>query len=83
MERRTLTREAFRSLGTPDLVYVREVLGQEVLSNNVIAEGVEVGTNQILFAVHGADGARLAVLITRESAFAAAEAHNLIPVSVH
>jgi hypothetical protein len=38
---------------------------------------------QTLYALHGADGVRLAVLADRESAYAAALAHELAPVSVH
>ena len=43
----------------------------------------EITPDQILYAVHGADGARLAVLADRASAYAAALANELAPVSVH
>ena len=39
--------------------------------------------SQRLFALHRGDGQRLAVLGDRDSAFAAAYAHELAPVSVH
>ena len=38
---------------------------------------------QSLYAVHSADGERLAVMLDRDTAFAAAVAHELEPVSVH
>jgi hypothetical protein len=42
-----------------------------------------VKPDQIFYAVHRADGARLAVLADKESAVAAALAYELAPVSVH
>jgi hypothetical protein len=44
---------------------------------------VDVSPEQTLYALHGANGVRLAVLADRESAYAAALAHELAPVSVH
>ena len=46
-------------------------------------EGFDLDPDQTLYAVHGADGSRLAVLSDRDSAYAAAVAHELTPVSVH
>jgi len=48
-----------------------------------VGPGVDLNPDQILYAVHGADGERLAVMLDRETAFAAAAAHELEPVSVH
>jgi len=48
-----------------------------------IGSGIDINPDQILYAVHGADGERLAVMLDRETAFAAAAAHELEPVSVH
>ncbi len=80
-----LSRKAFADLGAPDLVYIREVTARELLDDAPALEagGLEINPDQILYAVHGADGARLAVLMEREEAFAAAVAHELAPVSVH
>ena len=47
------------------------------------ARGLSIDPEAILYAVHGADGERLAVMMDREAAFAAALAHELEPVSVH
>ena len=80
-----LTKEAFAALGGPDLVYVRPVKAAEILANVPAAqiEGIELDPDQTLYAVHRADGERLAVLTDKESAMAAALAHELAPVSVH
>lgn len=80
----SFTNEAFAALGGPDLVYVREIKAKEVLSGpSEVFDRFELDPDQTLYALHRADGARLAVLADRESAFAAALAHELAPVSVH
>ena len=81
----TLTIEDFAALGAPNLVYVRAVKAKDIM-DPALAEagkGSELDPDQTLYAVHRADGARLAVLTDRESAIAAALAHELAPVSVH
>lgn len=80
-----LTNEAFQALGAPDLVYVREVTGSEILASTPAeaVKGFDIDPASTLYAVHRADGARLAVLSDRDAAFAAALAHELAPVSVH
>jgi hypothetical protein len=80
-----LTTEDFAALGAPNLVYVRPVKASEVLGSTPVeaVKGFDLDPNQTLYAVHRADGARLAVLVDRESAIAAALAHELAPVSVH
>ncbi|MDB5441432.1 MAG: hypothetical protein JWM33_3859 [Caulobacteraceae bacterium] len=80
-----LSSEAFANLGAPDLVYVRPIKAREVLSYLGDAEDSEtdLDPDQTLYAVHRADGARLAVLLDHNSAIAAALSHDLAPVSVH
>lgn len=80
-----LSPEAFAALGAPDVVYVRPVRAAEVLASTPTGriEGVALDPDQVLFAVHRADGERLAVLGDRDTAMAAAVAHELAPVSVH
>ena len=80
-----LTNEAFQALGAPDLVYVRPIKAAEILADTPVevVEGIELDPDQILYAVHRADGERLAVMTDRSSAVAAALAHELAPVSVH
>jgi hypothetical protein len=81
----TFTTEDFAALGAPSLVYVRPVKAKEILASTEVEteRGFELDPDQTLYAVHRADGARLAVLTDRESAIAAALAHELAPVSVH
>ncbi|HEY4030371.1 MAG TPA: DUF1150 family protein [Caulobacteraceae bacterium] len=80
-----LTSEAFAALGAPNLVYVKPVSAKEVLGNTEVQEieGIELDPEQTFYALYGADGQRLAVMMDRESAVAAAVAHELAPVSVH
>jgi hypothetical protein len=80
-----LSTEAFAALGGPNLVYVRPVSAAEILASVPSAQiqGFELAPDQTLYAVHRADGERLAVLTDRDSAVAAALAHELAPVSVH
>ena len=80
-----LSSEDFAALGAPDLVYVRPVKAAEILADTPLDQvrGFDIEPNQTLYAVHRADGARLAVLGDKDSAVAAALAHELAPVSVH
>jgi hypothetical protein len=81
----TLTSQAFAELGAPDLVYVRPIRAKDILASTPVdtIEGFELDPNQVLYAVHRADGERLAVLADKDAAVAAALAHELAPVSVH
>ena len=80
-----LTTEAFAALGGPDLVYVRPIKASEILASTPAAqiEGFKLDPEQTLYAVHRADGERLAVMTDKDSAVAAALAPELAPVSVH
>ncbi|GLS02266.1 hypothetical protein GCM10007859_22890 [Brevundimonas denitrificans] len=80
-----MTKEDFKGLGAPDLVYVREIRASDVMADVAVTEakGLTIDPEATLYAVHGADGERLAVMLDREAAFAAAVAHELEPVSVH
>ena len=81
----TFTNEDFAALGGPNLVYVRPVDAKDILASTSVetARGFSLDPDQTFYAVHRADGARLAVLTDRNSAIAAALAHELTPVSVH
>jgi len=80
-----LTTEAFAALGAPDLVYVRPIKAAEILADAPVgaADDFDLLPEQTLYAVCRADGARLAVMVDRDTAIAAALAHELAPVSVH
>jgi hypothetical protein len=81
----SLTQEAFAALGAPDLVYVRPVKAQDILAGapHEAMRSAHITPDQTLYALHSADGVRLAVLADRDAAYAAALAHELAPVSVH
>ena len=81
----SLTNEAFAALGGPNLVYVRPVRAADVLvgAPREVMNQAHLTPDQTLYAVHSANGARLAVLTDRDSAYATALAHELAPVSVH
>ena len=80
-----LSTEAFAALGAPDLVYVRPVKGAEILADTPVEHirGFDIQPEQVFYALHGADGARLAVMTDRATAVAAARAHELAVVSLH
>lgn len=79
-----LNSQDFAALGAPSLVYVREVRAGEALADSPTAMAEHhLQPDQILFAVHGADGQRLALLSDRDEAMAACVANELAPVSVH
>jgi hypothetical protein len=79
------TMDEFQALGAPDLVYIRQIKARDVLGSTTVdtIQGFSIDPDQTLYAVHTAAGERLAVLIDKKSAFAAATAHELAPVSVH
>ena len=79
------TPEAFAALGAPALVYVRPIKASEIMDTapEEAIEAFHLDPEQTLYAVHRADGARLAVLTDRDSAYAAAVASELAPVAVH
>lgn len=78
------TQEAFAALGGPDLVYVRPIKAAEILADAPVdVTEFDLEPDQTLYAVCRADGERLAVMIDRDTAVAAALAHELAPVSVH
>ena len=80
-----MSKKELAELGAPDLVYVREISGAEIIASTPVAaaKGLKIDPEQTLYAVHSADGERLAVVTDRDTAFAAAVAHELEPVSVH
>ena len=78
-----ITKEALAAMGGSDLVYIREVTAAEVAAETDLPSDVQLPPDAILYAVHAADGSRLAVLDDRRAAFAAARGHELNPVSVH
>lgn len=80
-----LTQDELAALGAPDLVYVRPVKASELLADTQVQvmEGIKLEPDQVLYAVHRADGERIAVMTDRDAAVAAARANEMAPVSVH
>ncbi len=72
-------------MGAPALVYVREVRAADILAQepDLVFEDPNIRPDQSLYAVHSANGERLAIVIDRETAFKAALAYEMEPVSVH
>ena len=62
-----LSTEAFAALGAPNLVYVRPVSAAEILASvpSSQIQGFELSPDQTLYAVHRADGERLAEEVPR------------------
>ncbi len=80
-----ITPDVLAAVGGPNLVYVRTVSSDEIIAETSaeVVESAGLVPHQTLYAVHRADGERLAVLSDRQTAFAAALSHDLAPVSVH
>jgi hypothetical protein len=78
---RKLTPENFATAGMPHIVYVREVLAAEVESE--LGAELDIPSDTRLFAVHAANGQRMAILDNRDAAFAGARQYDLEPLSVH
>ena len=85
-----MTDEALAALGGPKMVYIREVAAKDVMPDlegmqNEDGEVVSLDLPEeaVLYAVHAADGERLALVGDRDSAFIAARQHEMEPVSVH
>ncbi|GAK45375.1 conserved protein [Tepidicaulis marinus] len=79
----TLPQEEFANIGMPSLVYVKPVKAAELagdLGNDV---QLDVEPDSTLYAVHAANGSRMAVLGSREAAFAGAVQYDFVPLSVH
>lgn len=69
----------FETPGEDRMVYVREIAVTDLpMDVQAQVEGVET-----LYAVHGADGERLAVVKERTLAFDLARQHDYAPVTVH
>ena len=64
---RHLSAHELGRLGMEDVAYVKRV----------VVDGTEA------FAVHAADGTQIAVMASRELAFAVVRQHDIEPVSVH
>ncbi|GGD21227.1 MULTISPECIES: DUF1150 family protein [Alphaproteobacteria] len=71
----------FAEFGAPKTVYVREI-GQDDV-REVVGEDTKIPHDARFFAVHSANGTRMAIVDDRDAAFAGARQYDLDPVSVH
>jgi hypothetical protein len=78
---RDLTPEVFANIGMPNIVYVKEVLAGELQGE--LGSEINLPADAKLYAVHAANGQRMAVVDSRTSAFAGAVQYDLQPLSVH
>jgi hypothetical protein len=78
-----LSQEEIARIIGPNTVYVREVDVAELKGSGVIPIDAPIPAKQKFFALHAADGRRVAILDNRDLAFVAAREHELEPVSVH
>lgn len=69
----------FGNAGDDKIVYVRPVAAAD-LPEELRAQ---IGSVELLYAVHDANGARLALVMDRDLAFMLARQHDLAPVNVH
>ncbi len=76
-----LTPEAFAAMGGPKLVYIRDILAGDLARE--MGSEINLPADQRLYAVHAANGERMAVVDNRDVAFAGARQHDLEPVSTH
>ena len=80
------TSKAFAQIGGKNLVYVRPVLAGDVMDELTEDDeniSMDIPAETILYALHAADGARIALMGNRDLAFAAARQNEMTPVSVH
>ena len=69
---------------TDKTCYVRPVLASEVRDEiERESDGAVFSDDQLLYALHAADGSRIALMSNRDIAFAAARQHEMTPVSLH
>lgn len=81
-----LSARDFAELGGRKLVYIRTVMAQDVIDDLLDDDGemtIEVADGDILYSVHSSSGERIALVGSRDLAFAAARQYEMNPVSVH
>lgn len=80
-ELRELTPDALAEIGLQTHVYVRPVQAHEIAAE---LEGqINVAPDTWLYAVHAANGVRVAIVDSRNGAFDGARAYGYEPLSVH
>lgn len=80
---RHLTPEALAMIGAPKMVYIREIDASELKADGLVPGDTSFPNGLKFYAVHAANGQRMAILDDREAAFSAARQNEMEPVSVH
>lgn len=81
-----LSARDFAELGGRRLVYIRSVAARDVIDDLRDEDGhlsIDVAADEILYSVHSSTGERIALVGSRDLAFAAARQYEMNPVSVH
>ena len=78
MDHPSLPKGAFPQGGGERIVYIRSVAASELPEE----ARAQIG-DQRVYAIHSAEGARLALVADRALAFHVARQHEMTPVSVH
>ena len=65
------------------LAYIKPMGAAEAHALGIVPRGIKLPKDAILYAIHAADGTRLAVMDNRDAAYGAALENELVPVSVH
>jgi len=76
-----LSADAMAEIGLQTLVYVRPVRAREVAAE--MGGQLSVSPDTWLYAVHAANGVRVAIVDSRAAAFEGARAYGYEPQSVH
>lgn len=75
--------EALLAMGQNKTVYVRGVVARALKAEGLLPKEAPVEEEQMLYAVHAADGTPLAIVDSRDMAFTGARQYDMEPVSVH
>jgi hypothetical protein len=75
--------EALLAMGQNKTVYVRGVIARTLKAEGLLPKEAPVEEEQMLYAVHAADGTPLAIVDSRDMAFTGARQYDMEPVSVH
>jgi len=79
-----LTQDDFANVGMPSLVYVKAVKARDIMDElGEAAQDAGFKPEQVVYSVHAANGTRMAVVDSRDAAFAGAVQYDFQPVSVH
>ena len=84
--KKPLSARDFAELGGRKLVYIRTVAARDVMDDLIDDDGeltIEIDDDDVLYSVHSSSGERLALVGSRDLAFAAARQYEMNPVSVH